>query len=126
MSTRTADLEAEREIDLARWRDAAVARWWIVAAGLVAGIVLGALYSLSGGSLYEAGVLVAPGQPFTANGSPVQNYVSSPRAINEVVTDPSAIKRAAAVAKMPVAQLRGRVRTETVSTGAGSAAARGT
>src|SRR5581483_10534943 len=73
------DAGAEREIDLSRWKQAAVERWWIVAAGLVAGVVVGALYSLSGGSVWEASVLVAPGQPFTPSGSPVLSYQSSPR-----------------------------------------------
>ena len=55
----------------------------------------------------------------------ILTYQSSPRAINEIVTSASAIKRAAAAAGMPASQLRGHVRTETVSTGAGSAASRG-
>jgi uncharacterized protein involved in exopolysaccharide biosynthesis len=125
MSTRAADLDAEREIDLARWRDAALARWWIVAAGIVAGIGLGAVYSLAGGSVYEASVLIAPGQPFTPNGSPVLSYQSSPRAINEIVTSQSALERASSRAHIPVSELRGHVSTSTVATGAGSAASRG-
>jgi uncharacterized protein involved in exopolysaccharide biosynthesis len=125
MTTGIADLEAEREIDLARWRDAAVARWWIVVAGLVAGIAVGAVYSLSGGSVHEASVLIAPGQVITQGGSRILTYQSSPLGINAIVTDPSAIKRAAAKAHMPIAQLRGHVRTETVATGAGNAAQTG-
>ncbi len=81
--------------------------------------------SLSGGSVHQASVLIAPGQPFSPNGSPILSYKSSPRAINEIVTSASALKRAAAKAQMPISQLRGHVHTETVSTGAGSAASRG-
>jgi uncharacterized protein involved in exopolysaccharide biosynthesis len=120
-----ADLEAEREIDLARWREAVVAQWWIVAAGLAAGVVVGALYSLSGGSIFQASVLLAPGQPFTPNGSPVLSYQSSPRAINEIVTSQSALERAVAKARIPMSELRGHVSTQTVSTGLGSTASRG-
>jgi uncharacterized protein involved in exopolysaccharide biosynthesis len=120
-----ADLEAEREIDLSRWRDAVVRQWWVVVAGLAAGIAVGALYSLSGGSIYEASVLIAPGQPFTPNGSPVLSYQSSPRSINEIVTSQSGLKRAAAKAHMPISELRGNVSTQTVSTGLGSTASRG-
>src|ERR1700674_4004153 len=105
------DLGAEREIDLGRWKQAAVERWWLVAAGLVAGIVVGALYSLSGGSVYQASVLIAPGQPFSPTGAPVLNYQSSPRAIEHLVTGESALTRAAAKAGIGVDKLRGHVST---------------
>ena len=115
------DLGAEREIDLGRWKQAAVERWWLVAAGLAAGIVVGALYSLSGGSVYQASVLLAPGQPFSPQGSPVLSYQSSPRAIEKLVTSESALQRAAKAAG--IGALRGHVSTQTVSTGASSSAA---
>jgi capsular polysaccharide biosynthesis protein len=102
-----------------------VRQWWILVAGVAAGVVLGAIYSLSGGSVYQASVLVAPGQPFTPNGSPVLSYQSSPRAIHEIVTSQSALERAAQRAGVPVSELRGNVSTQTVSTGLGSTASRG-
>src|SRR6266704_876673 len=117
------DLGAEREIDLGRWKQAAIERWWFVAAGLVAGIVVGALYSLSGGSVYQASVLLAPGQPFSPQGSPVLSYQSSPRAIEHLVTGESALKRAAKAAGIGVGALRGNVSTQTVATGASSSTA---
>jgi len=117
------DLGAEREIDLGRWKQAAVERWWLVAAGVVAGIVVGALYSLSGGSVYQASVLLAPGQPFSPTGAPVLNYQSSPRAIEKLVTGESALKRAAEKAGIGVGALRGHVSTQTVATGASSSTA---
>ena len=75
----TTDLDAEREIDLSGWRDALVRRWWIVLAGLAAGIAVGAVYSLSGGSVHEASVLIAPGQVFNQGGGRILTYQSSPR-----------------------------------------------
>ena len=39
-------LDAEREVDLARWRRAVVALWWLPVAGLVLGAIVGGLYSL--------------------------------------------------------------------------------
>jgi hypothetical protein len=117
------DAGVEREIDLGRWKQAAVERWWLVAAGVVAGAVVGALYSLSGGSVWQASVLIAPGQPFSPSGSPVLSYQSSPRAIDVLVTSESALERAAATAHMPVNKLRGNVSTQTVSTGASSSTA---
>src|SRR4051794_33308719 len=91
------DPGAEREIDLSGWKDSLVRRWWIVLAGVVGGILLGAVYSLSGGSVHEASVLIAPGQVFNQGGGRILTYQSSPKGINAIVTDPSAIKRAAAV-----------------------------
>jgi len=117
------DAGAEREIDLGRWKQAARERWWLIAAGLVAGIVIGALYSLSGGSVWQASALIAPGQPFSPSGSPVLSYTSSPRGIEEVVTSEAALKRAARAAAIPVGSLRGHVSTQTVSTGASSSTA---
>jgi len=117
------DAGAEREIDLGRWKQAALQRWWLIAAGVAAGIFVGALYSLSGGSVWQASALIAPGQPFSPSGSPVLSYTSSPRGIEEVVTSEAALKRAAKAAGIPVGSLRGHVSTQTVSTGASSSTA---
>src|SRR5437879_2356627 len=119
------DLGAEREIDLSKWRDALVRRWWVAAGGLVAGVLVGALYSLSGGSVWEASALLAPGQAFTPGGSPVLNYFSSPLAINALATQETTLVKAAALAHTSVGQLRGHVSTQSIQTGAGSVAARG-
>jgi len=117
------DAGVEREIDLGRWKQAAVERWWLVAAGLVIGAIIGALYSLAGGSVWEASVLIAPGQPFSPQGSPVLSYTSSPRGIEQVVTSQAALKRAARAAGIGVGALQGHVSTTTVSTGASSSTA---
>lgn len=117
------DAGAEREIDLGRWKQAAIDRWWIVAAGLVGGVLVGGLYSLSGGSIWQASVLIAPGQPFSPQGSPVLSYTSSPRGIEQVVTSQAALKRAAKAAGIGVGALQGHVSTATVSTGASSSTA---
>jgi capsular polysaccharide biosynthesis protein len=119
------DAGAEREIDLGRWKQAVVERWWIVVVGLVAGIVAGGLFSLSGGSVYQASVLIAPGQAFSPNGSPVLVYQSSPRNINDIATSESALEKAARAAHVPVRDLRGHVTTQSLSTGIGSSASRG-
>jgi capsular polysaccharide biosynthesis protein len=119
------DAGAEREVDLGRWKQAIGERWWLVVAGVVAGAVVGALFSLSGGSIYEASVLIAPGQPFTPSGSPVLSYQSSPRSVEVLVTSESALRRAAAAAHVPVGKIRGNVSTQSVSTGLGSPASRG-
>jgi capsular polysaccharide biosynthesis protein len=119
------DAGAEREIDLGRWKQAAVERWWLPAAGLVGGVVVGAILSLAGGSVWQASVLIAPGQAFSPNGSPVLVYQSSPRNINDIATSESALEKVARKVHVPVSELRGHVSTQSLSTGLGSSASRG-
>jgi capsular polysaccharide biosynthesis protein len=126
MSGTATDIGAEREIDLGRWRQALVARWPLVAAGLLVGVVGGLILSLSGGSVYQASVLISPGQAFSQSGAPILTYQSSPRGINALLTSESVLKEAARAAHISVAQLRGNVNTASVSTGAGAVATRGT
>jgi len=121
---REVELDAEREIDLSRWRRAAAERWWIVLVGVVAGALIGGIVSLGDSGVYRASVLLAPGQAYTPSGSPTLSWISSPRNINEVVNSEAALKRAAATAAIPVNQLRGKVTTEEIETGAGALATR--
>jgi hypothetical protein len=121
-----ADLGGEREIDLRRWREAVLNNRWFVVAGLVIGLIIGGLYSLSGGSDYTATVTIQPAQPFSPTGGAVLNYSSSPLAIQLIVDSPASLANAAKVAHMPVSQLAGHVSTASISTGAGPVATRGT
>src|SRR5579884_2381625 len=119
------DLAAEREIDLGRWKESAAERWWIVAAGLVVGAVIGGLLALSGGSVWQASVLISPGQAFSPSGAPVLNYLSSPLGIQDLVTSQNALQAGAKAAHIGVDSLRGNVSTESVLTGVTNTAARG-
>jgi uncharacterized protein involved in exopolysaccharide biosynthesis len=119
------DLDAEREVDLSRWRSAVAARWWLLAAGLVAGGVLGLLASVGGSQVYRAQALISLGQPFSPTGSaPVNSFATNPRAVSEIVRSESALKQAAAAAGLHVGALRGKVSSGQVGTGTGTAAAR--
>jgi len=124
--TSTADLGAEREIDLRRWRDAVFARRWYVVAGLVIGLVIGGLYSLSGASSYVASVTIQPAQPFSPAGQPVLNYSASPLAIETIVNSTDALTYVASRAHMPEGELGGHVSTASISTGTGPVTTRGT
>ena len=115
------DLEAEREIDLRRWLDALVSRWWIAVAGLVVGAIVGALYSLSGGSSYVASATIARGQVFNPAGTTqVQGYVTSPAQIENLVTAPANLDTVSAKVGLPRSALRGHVTASTI-TSAGTA-----
>ena len=57
------DPEAEQEVDFARYVRLLAVRWWLLAAGLVAGAVIGFLISLSGGNqVYSATATVLGGR----------------------------------------------------------------
>ena len=107
-----ADLGAEREIDLRSWLDAFRSRWWIAAVGLAIGVVVGALYSLTGGSTYTATALIAPGQAFNpAGNTAVLTYLTSQTAINAIATAPATLAAAAAEAGIGPGELVGHVTT---------------
>jgi uncharacterized protein involved in exopolysaccharide biosynthesis len=123
MTEQTAtDLGAEREIDLRRWVDAIRSRWWIAVAGLAIGLLVGGVYSLSGGGTYSATALIARGQAFAPNGGSVLTYITSPGAIETFVTSEPVLREAAAKAGMSPGALRGHVSTSTVAPNAQSAA----
>jgi uncharacterized protein involved in exopolysaccharide biosynthesis len=119
------DPEAEREIDLRRVWDRVRRQWWIVAVGVVAGAIVGSLYSVSGGRLYEATARIAPGQAFSPSGAPVEKYLTNQLAINEIATSEATIQEAAAKVGIPASRLRGTVSTAGVtSTGTTSTSPR--
>jgi hypothetical protein len=116
------DPNVEREIDLVAAARAILALWWIVAAGVVAGVILGALFSLSGGSVYMATARIAPGQAFNPSGnSAVLTYLTNPTAVNEIATSETTIQEAAVKARVGVTELRGHVSTAAVIAGGASA-----
>ena len=122
----TTDFDAEREVDLVRWRRAVVAWWWLPVAGLVVGAIVGALYSLSGASVYKASALISLGQPVSPGGVIISSYSTNPRAIAQITSSASAQNRAAREAHMHPSALRGHVSLATVGTVPSSAGARST
>jgi hypothetical protein len=115
-------LDAEREIDLARWRRAVVALWWLPVAGLVVGGIVGVLYSFRGGTNYKATALISLGQPTSPGGALVPSYGTNPRAVSQIVSGAKFQEQAANAADMRPAALRGHVSVGTIgSAGAGAA-----
>jgi uncharacterized protein involved in exopolysaccharide biosynthesis len=118
-----ADLDAEREIDLARWRRALKALWWLPVGGLVIGAVLGVLFSFGGATTYKATADISLGQPVSPGGVVISSFATNPRAISEITSSASAQEIAAKAAGLEPGALRGHVSVGTVgvATGAGSA-----
>lgn len=125
VDVREPELDAEQEVDFRRYGSLLAARWWLVLAGIVAGIVVGYLLALGGGSVWQAEALISLGQPFSPTGSsPVNYYTSNPRNISEIARSESALKQAAKQSGMKLRNLRGHVSTGQVGTGSTAGAGR--
>lgn len=120
----SADLNAEREVDLARWRRALVGLWWLPVAGLVLGAVVGVLFALGGSKQFSASALVSLGQPVSPGGVVIASYSTNPRAISEITSSASAQAEAATKAGIHSGALRGRVSVGVVGVQTGTGAAR--
>jgi uncharacterized protein involved in exopolysaccharide biosynthesis len=121
-----ADLDAEREIDLARWRRALTALWWLPVAGLVVGAIVGLVFSLGGSTSFKAASLISLGQPVSPGGVVIASFATNPRAISEITSSASAQDEAAKSAGLQPGALRGHVSVGTVGTATGAGAARTT
>src|SRR4051812_3656322 len=122
----TADFDAEREVDLARWRRALAALWWLPVAGLVVGAIFGVLASFRGGTSYKASALISLGQPTSPGGALVNGFGTNPRAVQQIVSSAAAQEQAANRADMRPSALRGHVSVGQVGTVTGAGAARAT
>ena len=121
-----ADNNAEREVDLARWRRSVVTHWWIPVAGIILGAILGVLFSLRGSTSYSATALISLGQPTSPGGALVNSFGTNPRAVSQVVSSAAAQAQAADKADMRPSALRGHVSVAQVGTATGSGATRAT
>jgi len=121
-----ADTDAEREVDLARWRRSVVALWWLPVAGLILGAILGVLFSLRGGTSYSATALISLGQPVSPGGTVINGFGQNPRAISEITSSADAQAQAAKRADLLPHALRGHVSIAQVGTATGSGSARAT
>jgi hypothetical protein len=120
----SADPNAEREVDLARWRRALAALWWIPVTGLVVGAIFGFVFAVGGSSHYSASALISLGQPVSPGGTVIASYNTNPRAISEITSSASAQEQAAKEAGIKPGALRGHVSVATVGTQTGTGAAR--
>ena len=88
-----ADLDSEREVDLARYGWAILSRWWLVLAAIALGAVIGWLVSVGGGDVYQARATVYPGQPLTpSSNSQIQSLQTNPSTINQIVKSESVVR----------------------------------
>src|SRR5947209_20120297 len=124
--TSSPDALAEREVDLARWREALVALWWIPVGALVLGAILGVLVSLRGGTSFKASALISLGQPVSPGGVVISSFGTNPRAVSQIVSSASAQEDAEHAAGLGSGALRGKVSVSQVGTATGAGATRTT
>ena len=118
------DLE-EQEVDFGSYRRRVAARWWLPVLGLVLGLAVGLVLSLSGGSVWKATALLSLGQPFSpGGGAPVNSFATNPRAVSEIIRSQAALKAAARSSGMRASNLRGHVSSAQVGVGSGAGASR--
>jgi Chain length determinant protein len=120
------DFAEEDEVDLGRYWRPIAARWWLLLAGVVVGLILGYLVSLSSGSVWQAKALLYTGTPLAAGGTnPVQSPQTNSQSVNQIVHSEAAITAAAARCGIHPGQIRGGISTKAVSGGKGAAKATG-
>jgi capsular polysaccharide biosynthesis protein len=108
--------EAEQEIDLARYWWAIVARWWLVAGAVAAGIVIGYLVSLGGGTVFQSRATVYLGQPLTPTGATqVQGLQTNPSTVGQIVRSRSVVAAVAADVGVSPDELREGISSKPVS-----------
>ena len=109
------DPEAEQEVDFAKYVRLLAIRWWLLAAGVVAGAVIGYLISLGGTQVYSATATLYLGQPLGASGNfLVQNPQTNPSAIGTTVHADQVQLGVAAHCKAHVKDFRNGISTKTV------------
>jgi hypothetical protein len=120
------DPEAEQEVDFARYVKLLGVRWWLLAAGLVAGAVIGYLVSLGGSQVYQASATVYLGQPLSpTGGSNVITPQTNPSAVGQAINAQSVINTVANQCNTKPGAFQKGISTQAVASGAakGSGAA---
>jgi uncharacterized protein involved in exopolysaccharide biosynthesis len=112
-------LDDEREVDLGRYLDALVERWWLPALGLLLGIALGYLVSVSSEEVWRAQATVYVGAPY-ANNAPITNSLATNQStITRVVKSEETIQEVARESGMSPRDLRDGISTQRLPSGLG-------
>jgi uncharacterized protein involved in exopolysaccharide biosynthesis len=113
------DPEAEQEVDFAKYVRLLAIRWWLLAAGVVAGAVIGYLISLGGTQVYAATATVYLGQPYTPTGGAlVQNPQTNPSAVATNVQSQAVQNAVAARCRTKAGAFEKGISTQAIATGA--------
>jgi hypothetical protein len=115
------DPEAEQEVDFAHYVRLLGMRWWLLAAGLVAGAVIGYLISLGGNQVYSATATVYLGQPYTPPGSSlIQDPQTNPSSVGQVINNQAVDNTVANICHTNASEFQKGISTQSVATGISS------
>ncbi len=110
------DFDAEQEVDFGRYWRAIAQRWWLPVGGLVAGLLIGYLVSISTRTTeYRATAQVYLGQPLAPGGA--ATISSAPTAlglVSNLVTSEATIRSVAGKAGLKPGRLRGHIATKPI------------
>lgn len=113
------DPEAEQEVDFAKYVRLLAVRWWLLAAGVVAGAVIGYLVSLGGTQVYSATATIYLGQPYTPTGGAlVQNIQTNPSAVATAVQSTAVQNTVANRCRTKASAFAKGISTQSIATGA--------
>jgi hypothetical protein len=115
------DPEAEQEVDFGRYARLLAVRWWLLAAGLVAGAVIGYLVSLGGTQVYSATATLYLGQPYTPpGGALVVDPQTNPSAVGAVINSQSVDNTVANRCHAKASAFKNGISTQAIATGVSS------
>jgi capsular polysaccharide biosynthesis protein len=110
------ELDAEQEVDFARYWRALITRWWLLLLGVIAGAIIGFLATLGGGTSYNATAEVYLGQPLAPGGSAqVSSVPTQLGLVANLATSDSTLRTVAAKVGLPVSKLRGNVSAKPIA-----------
>jgi len=109
-----ADLDEEREVDLRNYWSRLVARWWLPVVGLVAGLIVGYIFTLGGNQVYEATATLYLGQPYSGT-SPLQGLATNPTYVSQLIHSEAEARKAAFAAGLKPGQVKNNVSTQTIA-----------
>jgi capsular polysaccharide biosynthesis protein len=125
--SRGLDPEAEQEVDFAKYVRLLAVRWWLLAAGLVAGAVIGYLVSLGGSQVYSATATIYLGQPYTpTGGAVVQDQQTNPSAVGAIINSQSVDNTVAnRCSHAKASEFKNGISSQATATGSGSSSKTG-
>jgi uncharacterized protein involved in exopolysaccharide biosynthesis len=114
------ELDAEREVDVARHGRAVLERWWLVLAAVVLGALVGWLFSAAASSdVNRAEATIYLGQPVSfSGGGLLPSVATNPAAVREIARSDEVVAEVAGEVGVAPAKLRSGISTSAVSSGA--------
>ena len=112
-------VDDEREVDVGRYWDTLLTHWWLPVLGLLAGIALGLLISISSSDVWRAQATVYAGAPY-ATSTPITNSIATNQStITRVVKSEQTIGEVAQQSGMTRKKLRDGIATQRLPSGQG-------